>query len=387
MNVGNNLVFVGRVRELGQQLATMQGRIQALKSSNMRDAERLAHMKESLSGLLGSLMEKFKKFEAVLMEGGGNDWAALKRLNIEFQELARECVACEQSVTLRKQSEGFLLHAADKLVEAFSRAVNDPRSHYVLVSENEHLTPKGAAIHASYNRLEVWHLNRVAHEFGHLWAQGVKNDASGLQQRFINRLTPPAAASSGASSASTRWTDVHAREFFADIVATYVCGPAYASACLSLDFDPAEDESSDSHPSGHDRVHCMLIALECLAPTYASYNEENVHYIRKQLVERWNSARISAGRPIEVSDLIALEYAVDLAVDGLVEKMPNAQFKCLAAAYRVDGALRMNRTNPGANARCVDILNGLWLRRGCVDHSSLSALGKLGLKMFLESSQ
>jgi len=378
------------VAVLSRQIDGLQGRLHEPMSVAPAQGSRLQDTKDRLASLCARLKNMVDTLAAELSDQSPaeNQWEQWADLSWQFRGLAADCLALEQSVTVRRDPGAALLcTAADKLAEGFSGAVGKPRSHYVLISEAEHFGVDASAIHLAYGRLEIWNLNRVAHEFGHLWGQECANGPGGSQKSFVEYLTKASRVENAingkvtAPSPSPAWNEAQAKEFFADVLATFLMGPAYALACLTLDLSPADDRQSDSHPSGHERACCILMALLRLAPNYCSYYQDDMEKLHQELADFWSATRVAAGKPVTLNHQAELEYAVGIAVSHLLQEIPAAQHKCLEAAYTVRNELARNHERLPGGAQGLDVLNGAWIRRWEGGPAAPSPIGRAAFAM------
>jgi hypothetical protein len=353
----------------------MRRRLETLRTAVVADAERLGDAKQRLLKVCDLREDEAERLSHDIANAVSlipEQWASLMALSKKFRALAADCMALEQSVVFRDIDRACtsLCKVGDKLSEEFSGLIGQPRRHYVSVSEAEHFGEEASAIHLSYARLDIWNLNRVAHEFGHLWSSQEFADENAPQASFIRSLD-------GA------WSEEPAREFFADIVATFLMGLAYAYSCLLLDFNPADRiASSTSHPSADERAHCILIALNQLAKTYQGNTARQMVQRAEELEQFWAASRAAAGAGGPIGHSRELRWSVQNAVVRLERDFPGAKYRNMALANEVDNALHNKWPRP-IDANCVDILNGAWLRRRVARPNDEPAIQQESLKMLL----
>jgi hypothetical protein len=360
--------IVDQAAALGRQVALMRRRLKDLAVADALNGSRLKSARERLFHVCARREEELQGFPGSLSQPI-DQWNNLTDLARKIRALVADCMALEQTVKFRTTDAraSSLCGAADRLTEAFSASVGQPRAHYVLVSEAEHFGADASAIHLSFARLEVWNLNRVAHEFGHLWAEEFANGLLGAQRSFVASLTG-------------KWGEVLAKEFFADIVAAVLIGPAYGYSCLLLDFNPTDLLSSDSHPSNDARAHCILIALEHLANYYEGVTKPLMILLTQHLWTFWSGLRLAVGVKESIPNLVALRWSVETAVDRLKDDIPEARYKTLARAKAVEIALASRDSVRPANASEVDVLNGAWFRR-VNDPDQAASVERMALEM------
>lgn len=376
-----------RMTILSKQINRLNSRLQGLKAATQEDTSRLEDAKDHLMGICDRLENDTDTLAAQLNDQFPvqDKWEQWAELNERFGTLSVDCLALEQSLALRKNEDiALLCTAADKLAEGFSKAIERDRSHFVLISGAEHFRACTSAIHLGYGHLDVWNLNRVAHEFGHLWALEVANGGSGPQEEFCRSLgiepqttdATDVVSQTANQSLIPGWKESHAREVFADIVAVFLMGPAYAMACFALDLNPADDRRSSTHPTSHERAHCILMALKELVQSYDPYDREELKKRRNQLCALWSAAREAAGLPAMIEEERGLRFAVEIAIRSLVKKISGAQYKNFAAAYGVRNALDDGRRWLPVEAKSIDVLNGAWLSRWDAGWGTASPVGR-----------
>lgn len=354
---------------LRRQVNAMKARIEGAKVVDPANFQRVETAKDRLLNVCRQRLVELDDFNGQ----AGNNWTSADRWRLlmgigrRSRALAADCLAFEQSVSLRaKAPAAGVCAAADRIAEEFSSKVGQPRLHYAVVSEAEHFGADASAIHLSYARLDLWSLNRAVHEFGHLWAEEFASGPGGAQTAFI-------------ASIAGKWAPDPAKEFFADLIATFLLGPAYAYSCLLLDFNPADRIGSDTHPSGDERAHAILTALEQLA-AMAEFTAPQMTQLLQELRLFWSSARTAADASGPIRCAQDLEYAVKIGIKRLKKEIPNAGQFSLSLANGVALSLAEQQGNRPAQARASDILNGAWLRRRA-DPANASTIAKKALAM------
>jgi len=337
-----------QVRELDLRLNAITARVQAIKPP---DAP--APFLELKKYILGSAQErsmKIKKLrEDIAKAAGADQYKRAVDLRAGVRAIAADCLAFEQSLTLRGQPPARdICIVADRLLQEYSAAVQKPRSHFVLISEAEHFGPYSAAVHLGYGCLSFWSLSETAHEFGHLWAAD-DTFCSGLQDAFLENH-------------AADWSEPHRKELFADVVGVYLLGPAFAFAGLLLDFSPAVTKPGETHPTGDQRAYCVLYALEATLDRYEPLHKPTVRGAHQQLLKFWSQARAAAGWKSELANAGDLEYAAQFAIGSLWDELPQAMYRSIPQAHSVENRLAiLGETGPAVE--CRDLVNGAWLAR------------------------
>jgi|SRR5579864_454542 len=361
--------FRGHIEALSRQIEFLEVRLNELIVGTPKPGLKKAG--QHLLKVCGQVKQEARSFANGLNGlASENQWARWIGTERKSRALSADCLALEQSIHFRGEGRlERLCIAADRLAESLSNLVGDSRPHYVLVSEAEHFGADASAIHLSYGHLDIWNFNRLIHEFGHLWGEEAGNGDEGAQTLFLENLK--------------NWTPRQGKEFFADIMATYLAGPAFAYPCLLLDFNPADRVRSESHPAQDERAHCILVALNFIAKCSHEFTSEQFNGIVSQLGKSWETARAAAGAKKTVANLDDLEYATEVALDSLAKEIPDARYQTLSNANSVRNAIA-NCGHPPAGTGAVDILNGAWLRRVAAPPEDESEIAMAALKMLLE---
>jgi len=336
----------------------------------------------------GRLKKELDGFVAGLEEGSFFDedtWKNIGELDCKCRVLAADFLALEQAIRFDRASlktrsphcerAGRLCAAANAMLESFSKKVGDPRSHQVVVSQVEHFGADLSAIHLGCGRLSVWNLNRSIHEFGHLCGEEPNSDLGGVQKAFV----------AGLMAEGIVEKPTIAKEFFADVMATYLAGPAYGCSCLFLDFNPVDRRPSETHPSHDERAHCILFALECLAERSTGQIGVPMKRLISELEQFWAASRTNAGARVPIAKRGVFETKVALVMMQLEEKIPLAMYGSLATAFSVKINLERGLLKRPGSADEADVLNGAWLRRLEVERVEERALGEAALKMLLRT--
>jgi hypothetical protein len=358
------LGFFEQVDGLQDQVTAMEQRVRSAALADGGDPQRLQEAKERLLSLCGVRRQELASFAAGISHQAqaSEQWTNLAGIRFRCQSLAADCMALEQRLALSPDYRPAAI-AADRLAEEFSSKTGEPRYHYAVISDAEHYGATVSAIHLSYSRLDLWHLNRAVHEFGHLWAEEFASGPTGAQTAFLRDLPASDKQYKPEDSEKAKWTEPQAKEFYADIVATFLTGPAYGYSCLLLDFSPADRLRSDTHPSDDERACCILAVLRELAKDFRSVTRPQVMLQIDRLGTYWNQARSAAGAAEPLATRLPIESAVLSAINRLKAEIPNARYGSLALANRVLAEIAANSTAPPAGAAGSDILNAGWMRR------------------------
>jgi len=364
-----------QVSELNSRLFLARQRLQSLKPSTTSEQVRFAHAKLRLANACGRREEEL----AVFAHGLGDaefateqQWASLAAHQRAVASVESDCMALQYTALLRQtEPVASVCDAADHLLSEFSSLAATPRTHYVLISAAEQFKGEISAIHLSLGRLDIWGFSRLAHEFGHLWAEEQANTGDGLQKTFVRAL-------------AGNWDEALAKEFFADILATYLLGPCYVYSCLLLDFNPNDRQRSESHPGADERAHVVLAALQEMAKTFEATTAGMLRTMVSELEDFWYRSRTAAGAGGPLQNQMKLQWETAKLLKPVRKSIPGAEYRSLAQAYAVANSLSNGRGRPHS-VSSMDILNGAWLRRRTVRRDDIYEIGNCALQMLRNS--
>lgn len=155
---------------------------------------------------------------------------------------------------------------ADKLLAELGRAVVFEVPHLSTLAESDFFGSSARVVRLRYPSVSIWELPVLGHEFGHSFGpewrvQGALQPRPYEWFRENSKLRPV----------------IIADEYFCDLLATFLLGPAYAYMCILQRFDPTNTVDDETHPSDLKRAWWVLRGLERLAEmaspeTAAHYN-------------------------------------------------------------------------------------------------------------------
>ena len=342
--------FRTQIESLQEQLGRLREYLARLPAAGQSPGFTQAH--GTLTRLTEAQLAQCKSFaRRSASRAGEREWSELASLRTASRDLAADYLALQDSVRLRSEPRiRQICSIADSLLAGLSNAVSEPRSHYTLISEAEHFGGSSPAIHLGFVDLSVWTLTRLAHEFAHMWLTDSRRD--GLRRDFLAEVP-------------SSWSQAHGHEFFADIFATFLLGPAYAFSSLLLDFDPAERNSSRaaSHPTGNERARCVLWTLRHLAESHPPLGQPEFHSLHDSLDASWSAARSQAVPTEQLIEGPALELMVLWLFERLQTAFPQSMYNRIPAANRFRSALDSPSPVSPPDTDWRDALNGAWFWR------------------------
>jgi hypothetical protein len=212
-------------------------------------------------------------------------WKGLATLGQECDKLFSECLAYAMGPLTRglpwqgESLDGGLCAIGDEMLEELTVPVDQLWSRRTVLSDSEFIGEATQIIRLRFPAGAIWDLPVAAHEFGHLL---------GLGQRFRRGIE-------GLAQQDKERNWLH--EFFADVFATYVLGPAFVSTCLLTRFDPSADpnRNPDTHPSDGLRALGILLTLGEMEET-PGQSVRTIAGISMLLSDAWQAC-LSAAAP------------------------------------------------------------------------------------------
>ena len=181
-------------------------------------------------------------------------WSGYAEASAQGQALFGEILAFRLGALMRSERlDDGLFPIADALIWELAQNVFT-YPPITILAESESIGQRLRIIRIRYPAT-IWEMPIAAHEFGHL----VASERNYLDfEDFIAEVVLY-------KGAKTKRNLLE--EYFADIFATYVLGPAFACAMILLRFEPGhahlppEVELFEIHPGDAKRVHCILKTL------------------------------------------------------------------------------------------------------------------------------
>jgi hypothetical protein len=272
--------------------------------------------------------------------------------------LFREVLAFVEGALVRSAGlDNGMCYLADALLDDLSHNTDIPWVRLTIMGEEEFFSQMAEIIRLRFPEFSIWNLPILGHEFGHLVGQELKTlDSVGMYQSLFKSLQ---------GELNVRLEEIpYLREYFADIFAVYVLGPAFACTCIILRFDPMmANIDTEEHPSYAKRAYMILEALkkmdEAEGGVIRPYNQ-----IIKSLDETWYKTgrvkRLDGPTTIELNDWLKGIY-------GLIDaELSRSKYNGWLGAQRLAKELcRENFQSPILKEEIMiaDVFNAAWLCR------------------------
>jgi hypothetical protein len=241
-----------------KRLASLQGHVKQVEAvlDPLRTID--APLYDELQPLL--VLEVTKLRDRIDAAAAAEDpWTELREVKDDALGLFTECLGfLGGAVALQAQLDEGRCRIANRLVATLRRDAHLPGPAISVPAEREYVNTMSDLIRLRFPGEGVWDLPVVVHEFGHAVCDQV---GKGAARDAVKQAAAAERAKPG------RLREARYEELWADVVATYVTGPAYAAACLRLRFDPSLAGESDVvsvHPSVDKRAVAILATLRHL---------------------------------------------------------------------------------------------------------------------------
>lgn len=226
----------------------------------------------------------------------GELWGSLGEQQDKARTVGTQILTYVEGGALRERMEddSTIWTTADALLEELSRETHIAWQRFTIPGDREYIDTETQMIRLSCPGFTVWDLPIVEHEFGHY--AGPLITITGTGTRALAALRETRAGRERA----------HLDEFFGDIFALHVGGPAYACNCVVMRFSPTADEAheaTDTHPSHNERVAMMLTALR--GGQHAADPPDidpDSAWLVDRLDETWRQSMMFAGKTTALAD-------------------------------------------------------------------------------------
>ena len=312
----------------------------------------------SFANALRVEMEKLANEITVLLEALGVNGTSLPHLSMERIQLRAmnlfgEALALRLADSIRGHLDLGMCRIADSILAELAEAVTVQVPHLSTVAEAEYYGASSRVIRLRYPTKSIWDLPVLAHEYGHSFGPAwTVKDAPDLHphETFVH---------SGKLGSQTL-ND----EYFCDLLATFLLGPAYVSMCILERFNPSASTDNETHPSDLKRAYWVLCGLDLLAELVED-DEGSADYRSQSKFLRsiWDGYRSSCSS----EDLTETEKAIlEFHATGLFAKfqtaLPLAAYTNSSAPWELVADYKDGmKTQSGKKFR--DILNASWLVR------------------------
>lgn len=323
-------------------------RIAARRRSSPETSVRFVGMQARLAAVHGDLMALAGRTDRGELSKSFLDLQTLRK---RANELFAESLALATAPAIRTQrlDEG-ACDIADRLLIDISRAIGIEWPHFTTLAESEFFGTSAQIVRLRYPGPSVWDFAVAVHELGH----------------FCGPNWPPPLDESPYEALMAR-TELgpgkYREEYFADLFAVFVLGPAYAWTCVIERFDPIRGDS-DSHPADIKRVAWILRGLELLAQEAEPESAQTIQAWTQWLQTLWDDAAATCKQTLDPGDRNMLRTHAAQTWSRLRRSGSAAMYGDLRRAMLLAADYRDRRPRPtGGTPDLRDVLTAAWLVR------------------------
>jgi hypothetical protein len=394
MTMDERSILTAHIQALAQELELAEENL-GLPRVEKDLRERVSGLCERMRLRFGQLIGEQQRTLKIVQEEVDSDmpldmcWDSFQNVRKDCQPILSECFALTQGAVARGAGlDDRLCEIADFLLDGLSSlalsGMNVVWGRFTILAEGEFYGTMAAVIRLRYPEVSVWNLPVAAHEFGHFVAEKTEEpqDSGKFKDYFVeyhdllpqvteyhdllSQMSEKEARETQKAQEQKRLMFLH--EYYADIFATYVLGPAYAYTCLLLRFDPRTAYKDWSqHPSAQKRAHAILKTLEEMNKVKDS--KEDYIGLIKNLRTWWKKsieqAHPCCEQPAPYETLWRLEELVETLHDRMGTRMPYVRYGGWPRVSRLHE--RMKDQQPAQalkpENKLRDVLNAVWLRR------------------------
>lgn len=278
-------------------------------------------------------------------------WGGLSKVRERSDYFSRECLALLQGALIRsKQVDNGLCLMADAFLQEISESSTIDWHGFTVLSDHEFFADMAEIIRLRFPEVSIWNLPITVHELGHFIAPRLAKFEGG------RRLYPLKMAPEDVGG-SKKWA--YRQERFADLFATYACGPAFPCACILMRFDPASAPVEyEDHPSSAERVNWILKGLRQMD------TEGAFEHVIAVLESSWQQTLPAIPPPAEAwarNDETLIDW-----YNWLVRSLPDLRYtesRWLRAKGLAKALIHPGSHCELSDCQMLDVINGAWCAR------------------------
>jgi hypothetical protein len=222
-------------------------------------------------------------------------------------------------------------------------------------------------IQIRYPLSTVWDIPIAVHEFGHFLSRRIQQQAGGsmclpLEIQKAAVVEQKQATQAQASTHQAIDWQVYMDELFADILAAYAIGPAFAFSAVGLRFDPLTStvHLDGKHPPYADRTFAILETLRRLKGAKTELDAP-INLVESFWATACRTAKKSA-QPSE-ADQQWISTQVSSVVGTVNAAEPDFAFTGWGRAQEISTSLRQTSPPAPQDLPIADVLNAAWIVR------------------------
>lgn len=274
-------------------------------------------------------------------------WSNLHALSLEVSYVSESVLAILTGSAQRAEKRD-LFDLADSLVDDIvERSSNGGWQSFSVPTASEEYSTSYHMVGIRYP-LSFWRLPLVAHEAGHVVGARLVDDSR-------RRTRHPLEDLAGSSSLSA-WSRI--QETFADALAGFSLGPAYAWTCLTYGFDPllADLPEDEEHPSFNRRMQASLAGMSLL-------DHPDILAVTQDICRAWEFLVMAAGGTQPKWD--GESEGLGSILGTIQSLLPRAGYESWGEAQRLAASLgsKLEETEVEPETTVPDVLNAAWIAR------------------------
>jgi hypothetical protein len=289
--------------------------------------------------------------------------AALVDLQRQSRMLFGEALALRLAPSVRGHADNGMCRIGDRILSELGTVVALRVPQLTTASDSEYFGRSSRVIRLRYPTRSLWDLPVLAHEFAHsfgpLWAIRT-SPAEYPRDHFLM------------SAGLGPTLEVH-DEYFCDLLATVLLGPAYVCTCIFDRFAPGRDKDTRTHPADTKRAWWVLKGLELVTDLIQDADDRaTLKVLASFLQEFWKSYLYSAGQgDLDDRETKKLGAAITLLFADVTNNLALAPYKNFRVAWGLAADFKEGLDSDVSAVTARDVLNAAWsIRVDCYREAS-----------------
>jgi hypothetical protein len=373
--VSGHETLLAQIEILNSQLCRV---LDALESP-LLPSELQEQVKKLFANDIAQQLQRLNKLGSEVMQDQLiKQWVEFRQIRQACTPILHECLALIEGALMRQAGmDNGYCQIADSLLDDLSNGANIQWGRFTIPAKEEFFGDLAQVIRLRFPGAGFWDLPITVHEFGHFIGPQLKTfkGAGIFDNPFQTELKEAPA------DGELQWSFIY--EYFADVFATYVLGPAYAYTCTILRFDPTDAVSDQGsarqsyrHPASAKRFYMICKTLELM-------NVEGYKGVIRGLKESWaqNLQSVEQTGQLEQQTIQSLDEFLNDRLYTLIDtKLLSIKYKDFSRVYGLSSRLLENE--PGIileseQYTLIDVLNAAWLHRIKIKNGERVALSQL----------
>lgn len=349
--IAPQLVFAERLDVLRRQLHEESLSVQNVAHYGTHYEPFADHLRREILKCLADVKTLVGIATADNLHNGNRQLTSLQR---RAAALFGEALALKLADSIRRLAGDDMCVIGDKLLAEFGAAVTFQLPQLTTMADTDYYGTYSQAIRLRYPTNSIWGLPVLAHEFAHSFGPYWTVKASTAQHprdKFVQ-------------TAGLGTPLVH-DEYFCDLLATFLLGPAYVCTCIVDRFVPSFDRDTPTHPSDPKRAWWVLTGLNLLSELLDDTDDRaDFKSISQELWTFWDSYSRSSGHDdLSAVEAHSLEVAIGILFDDLRKDLVLAPYTRPRIAWGLKADFSAQIASNCSTITVRDVLNAAWLIR------------------------